>query len=533
VGTQTVTGAGNALPFTYDLDGLLCAIGASSCTSTANGTLAISRDNAGRLSAPGVTYYASGGNTVDSYTYDGNGLLATYKATYGTNNTLLYSETIVSRDLNGRITERQEQTGTNSVFDWVYGYDSGGRLTTVSQNHTQVSGYGYDADDNRNSVGVTNPTVPTYDAQDRLSTYPALGTSYGYTPNGELQTKTVTVGNQVTNYTYDALGNLLHVGFPSALSDGVQAVDYVIDGQNRRVGRKVTINQVSSLAQGWIYQDQLRPVAQLGGPNGNSVVARYIYGTKANVPDLMTTWLSGVLQGTYRIISDHLGSPRVVVDTATGIAIETITYDEFGNETDSIPSQPAGYQRIPFGFARGLYDPDTQLVRFGARDYDASVGRWTAKDPIRFAGGMNLYRYGHNDPVNRIDPVGLDPDDPTYSDYADWAASLADCRSQAISQAQALFPNYDKQEHCYVTCSFARCSGSGALSLLGGIAHELGWWPGRKGGFWVNWNDSVGDIDADMQGYTGAGGGDSCAQYCSQCPLPPANSCNPSDFCSP
>jgi RHS repeat-associated protein len=50
-------------------------------------------------------------------------------------------------------------------------------------------------------------------------------------------------------------------------------------------------------------------------------------------------------------------------------------------------------QRIPFGFAGGLYDPDTGLVRFGARDRDVSVGRWTAKDPIGFDGGGNLFVY--------------------------------------------------------------------------------------------------------------------------------------------
>ena len=53
-------------------------------------------------------------------------------------------------------------------------------------------------------------------------------------------------------------------------------------------------------------------------------------------------------------------------------------------------------------------DPDTQLVRFGARDYDAATGRWTAKDPIRFEGGQtSLYNYADTDPVNNIDPTGL------------------------------------------------------------------------------------------------------------------------------
>ena len=64
-----------------------------------------------------------------------------------------------------------------------------------------------------------------------------------------------------------------------------------------------------------------------------------------------------------------------------------------------------GFQ--PFGFAGGLFDTDTGLVRFGARDYDARTGRWTSKDPIRFGGGdSNLFGYVLGDPVNFIDPTG-------------------------------------------------------------------------------------------------------------------------------
>jgi RHS repeat-associated protein len=78
-------------------------------------------------------------------------------------------------------------------------------------------------------------------------------------------------------------------------------------------------------------------------------------------------------------------------------------YDEFGRVL--IDTNP-GWQ--PFGFAGGLWDADTGLVRFGARDYEAETGRWTSKDPIRFAGGdTNLYGYVGGDPINMRDPQGL------------------------------------------------------------------------------------------------------------------------------
>jgi RHS repeat-associated protein len=105
---------------------------------------------------------------------------------------------------------------------------------------------------------------------------------------------------------------------------------------------------------------------------------------------------------------------RLVVDVNCSSAVtpasvystcvkQRIDYDEFGRVlTDTNP----GFQ--PFGFAGGLYDPDTGLVRFGARDYDPYAGRWTARDPILFVSGQtNLYAYVGNDPNNTTDPSGL------------------------------------------------------------------------------------------------------------------------------
>ncbi len=105
----------------------------------------------------------------------------------------------------------------------------------------------------------------------------------------------------------------------------------------------------------------------------------------------------------YRIIHNHLGSVRLVVDANSGQIIQQIDYDEYGNVIfDSNP----GFQ--PFGFAGGLYDNQTKLMRFGARDYNASSGRWQLKDPIGFKGGENFFEYVRNNPINLEDPQGKD-----------------------------------------------------------------------------------------------------------------------------
>jgi RHS repeat-associated protein len=115
-----------------------------------------------------------------------------------------------------------------------------------------------------------------------------------------------------------------------------------------------------------------------------AVVARFVYGTRGNVPESMVKG-----GATYRLIPDHLGSVRSVVETTSAAIAHRIDYDASGRTVlDTSP----GLQ--PCGFAGGLHDPQTGLVRFGARDLDPKTSRWTAKDPIGFAGGdQNLYAY--------------------------------------------------------------------------------------------------------------------------------------------
>ena len=359
-----VNGA-DSIGFGYDDDGLL----------TQAGSLALTR-----ASLHGLVTGTTLGSVTTTHSYNGFGEPSEYLAEY--NGSDLFHATY-TRDSLGRVSQLTEIVqGTTKFFE--YDYDAIGRLIEVRTDSVTTATYEYD--DNGNRIEATGPggtATGNYDDQDRLLSYGAA--SYGYSANGELAKKIV--GSDTTLYAYDELGNLTSVRLP----DGTD-IEYVIDGLNRRVGKRVNGNVV----KGWLYQDQLNPVAEVD--SAGQVVARFVYGSRVNVPEYMVK--SGV---TYRIVTDHLGSVRLVVNTTSGSIAQRIDYDAFGRIT--LDTNP-GFQ--PFGFAGGLTDLETSMIRFGARDYDPHFGRWVTKDPLSFiAGEQNLYMYVGGDPVNSYDPFGL------------------------------------------------------------------------------------------------------------------------------
>lgn len=355
--------------------------------SVNDATIAFSYDNDSRLTGAGdlmVTRSAVNGLVTDTalgnittqMAY--NAFAEPVQQTAVLNGADTLYDVAYTRNKLGQVTEKVE-TVAGLATTTSYTYDTVNRLQTVTEGGIVVGDYGYDANGNRTNDGTINAT---YDVQDRLLTYGSE--TYTYTPDGELLTRSGPGGT--TTYGYDEMGNLLSVALP-----GGTEISYLIDGQNRRAGKQVN----GTLVEGYLYQDDLNIVAVL---DDNSVVThRFVYATQDHVPDYL------IKDGnTYRYVTDHIGSVRLVVDVSDGSIAQRIDYGPFGEViSDSNP----GFQ--PFAFAGGLYDPDTGLTRFGARDYDAAIGRWTARDPLSFAGNSaNLYAYAFNDPVNLIDPTG-------------------------------------------------------------------------------------------------------------------------------
>lgn len=354
--------------FGYDNDLLLTSAGAESLSYHAT---------------TGVLSGATLDDLTDTYTYSNFAEVSQYKVLTSAPATLYQVD--YTRDKLGRIESKTENVnGTTTTYD--YTYDNVGRLVDVDKNSSGWRAYVYNDNGSRTSVtrGVTTVSA-TFDNQDRISTQGTM--SFSHNSNGERTSMSDSSNSQTTSYTYDVYGHLKTVTLPNST-----VIEYLLDAKNRRVGKLVS----STLTKQYLYQDQLKVVAEL---NSSGVLTkRFVYGSKSNVPDFMIT--SG---GRFKIITNEVGSVILVVDASDGSVSQQIEYDDFGRVlSDSNP----GFQ--PFGFAGGLYDPDTKLVHFGERDYDPETGRWLNKDPIRFAGGdTNLYGYVLNDPINLIDPSGL------------------------------------------------------------------------------------------------------------------------------
>ncbi|WP_240746429.1 RHS repeat-associated core domain-containing protein [Trichloromonas acetexigens] len=193
-------------------------------------------------------------------------------------------------------------------------------------------------------------------------------------------------------YTWDGENRLRQ----AALTLGGQVVrtlSFKYDPFGRRIEKQVS-DTASTVTTTYVYDGE-NIVFTTVNDGTNTTTSHTIHGPGIDEP------LAQITNGTSTYYhADGLGSIVALTDAA-GQIVQRITYDAFGLPTATDPSFANSY-----AFTAREWDKELGLYYYRARYYDPMEGRFVSKDPIGFAGGINVYAYVENNPVNLVDPDG-------------------------------------------------------------------------------------------------------------------------------
>jgi len=296
---------------------------------------------------------------------------------------------------------RMANISAANVQNLNYRYDNNGNITSITDNldSTKSKSYGYDSLDRLiNATGPWGSLSYTYDGVGNRQTESNGGSStYGYQPNSN---RLLTVSG-AKNYTfgYDANGNTTADNSRTFIYNqnqrmikvteqiGEQIVnkgEYVYGG-NGQIVKKVTLGTTEL----FFYDQQELGIAQVG-----SISADYIF---LNGNPFAKAEGSSI--NYYH--NDYLGTPHLMTDGQKQIVWE-IQITPFG-ETTNINGAVTNNIRFPGQY----YEQESGLNYNYFRNYNPIIGRYIEADPVGLDGGLNLYLYVENNPVNKLDPEGL------------------------------------------------------------------------------------------------------------------------------
>jgi RHS repeat-associated protein len=422
-----------------------------------SGMTAWSYDAAGDV----LTEQRTIGNVTEttSYTYNLDGSVASI--TYPSDRTVVYTYSNAERPLSAVDPVNSINYATGAIYSPLgilasviygktpsfqgitqsYGYNSRMELTALNAASPAASAlnlsfnYSQSSGNNGNLASITNGLDPTrtqnftYDplnriqsAQTQSATGPnCWGLNFGPDPVGNLLSESVSQcsapalnvstdgNNHIIGFGYDAAGNMIADGNYNYTYDGegllsaAAGVTYTYDGDDLRVEK----------SSGTLYWRSIAGDALAESDSNGMMANEYVFfgggriaRVQANTPPTPDS--------VFYYFTDELGSTRVVTDSS-GNPCYQADYYPYGGEIT-----PAGVSNTcpqNYRFTGYEFDPETGLDYAMARFYDSRIGRFTSVDPLdgspEDSQSWNAYSYTSNNPINSIDPSGMDSIDPS------------------------------------------------------------------------------------------------------------------------
>lgn len=300
---------------------------------------------------------------------------------------------------------------------------------------------------------------------------------------GSSVTGNVYVAKQPEVFSYDADGNLTNDGRWAYIWDGENRLvtmtvntnvgpqyqlTFGYDYQGRRVQKIVATNSVALstnkfLYDGWNLVAETKP--------DNSKIRTYMWGNDLSGSLQGAGGVGGLLEVSYYGSSttncfpafDGNGNVAALINAADGTVAANYDYAAFGE-----PIRVTGVmaKNNPFRFSTKYADDESDLLYYGYRYYKPSTGTWPNRDRNQERGGLNLYGFVNNHPINGVDTLGLG-----VFDAGTWTFNVNQNGTPDISVD--VFYTMDKSEKC--RCTAARVDRY--------VQKYLGIWPGTEGNY--------------------------------------------------
>lgn len=275
--------------------------------------------------------------------------------------------------------------GVDTGLTQTYGYDNLSRLTSANLAGGNAASFGYDAVGNRTTAGNTSPTNSTSytvaGTSNRMtqSVTGGLTRTFTHNDNGDITAFTNSAGVANT-LAYDPFGRLA-----SHTKSGVTTT-YTVNALDQRIAK----SNASSTSR-YVYAG----FNQLLAETTNGAWSSYIWNGSEPVAMVRNNQI-------YYLHNDHLGRPqmatnssKVVVWKASNLSFDrTVTQDSIGGINLAFPGQ--------------YLDIESGILHNGFREFLPDSGRYLQSDPIGLSGGINTFAYVESDPVDAVDPFGLD-----------------------------------------------------------------------------------------------------------------------------